>query len=164
MIFLAQSLDRFTPGVIGWTAIGVFTVIAIAAVTFTALNQGKKWFGRQPTFDEIIKTLLSVEDFKIYKEEQRLRNVGLEEQISNARHTFDERVNSDLKRTLETFEVIFRRGGERDQIVAKLRDTVSRLQERTETHLRKLDQYDTKLDNLLREVSAAAARGVKSAQ
>jgi len=164
MIFLAQSLDRFSPGAIGWTVIALVTALALAALVLVVLNQGRKFFGRQPTFNQILKTLLSVEDFQVYKEEQRLRNVGLEQQISAARHSFDERANSDLKRTLETFEVIFRRSGERDKTVATLRDTVSRLQERTETHLRKLDQYDTKLDNLLREVSRAAAAGVRSAQ
>jgi hypothetical protein len=50
-----------------------------------------------------------------------------------------------------------KRSAERDHVISELRDSMSRLQERTETHVRKLDSNDMKMDNLLREVSAAAA-------
>jgi hypothetical protein len=134
--------------------IGVVTLLATLALTL------KKLFGRQPSINEILSGLVSVKSLDGYKEEQRLRCVGLEKQISEARHAFDEVRMTDLKRNEETFTRIFALAETRDRDLGKMRDTISRLQERTETHLRKLDQYDTKLDNLLREVTAAAARGV----
>lgn len=146
----------FAANVLMWT--GVFTMFGSLALIV------KRLFGRQPSLNEILSGLVSVAALNEYKEEQRLRAVGLEKQISDARHNFDERANTDLARTMETFKEVFERGEQRDRDVARLRDTISRLQERTETHLRKLDQYDTKLDNLLREVSKAAAAGVRSAQ
>jgi hypothetical protein len=128
----------------------------------------KQLFRRQPSLNEILSGLVTTKSFDgwrdRYIEEQRLRCVGLEKQISDARHSFDERANTDLRRNEETFQKIFKIAESRDTEMGRIRDTISRLQERTETHLRKLDQYDTKLDTLLRDVSAAAARGVKSAQ
>jgi LPS O-antigen subunit length determinant protein (WzzB/FepE family) len=138
--------------------IGVITLIATLALTL------KKLFGRQPSLSEILSGLVTVKTLDGYKEEQRLRTLGLETQISAARHAFDARANSDLVRTQETFREIFGQIDQSDRMVGELSKDVSRLQERTETHLRKLDQYDTKLDNLLREVSRAAAAGVRSAQ
>ncbi|MCA1589706.1 MAG: hypothetical protein LC734_04805, partial [Acidobacteria bacterium] len=138
--------------------IGVITLLATLALTL------KKLFGRQPSLTEILSGLVSVKSLDGYKEEMRLRTVGLEKQISDARHSFDERANSDFVRFQKEFEAIAKRGDERDRTTQKLSNSVSQLQERTETHLRKLDQYDLKFDNLLREVSAAAARGVRQAQ
>lgn len=148
-MIVAEILDRFEPGAIGWTVMGVVAALGIVVLVLTALNQAKKFFGRQPTFDEIIKTLLSVDDFDIFKEEQRLRAVGLEKQISDARHSFDERANSDLKRNLETFEHMGKRNDDRDKAVAELRDSVSTLHERTATHVRSLDALFNKCDKLL---------------
>lgn len=133
---------------------------AIAGLTYTLL----KIFGRKPSLNEVLSGLVSVPKFKDYQEEQRLRCVGLEKQISEARHAFDEVRMTDLKRTEETFTTIFRLAEARDQSMGKMRDSISRLTERTDNHIRKLDQYDTKLDNLLRDVSAAAARGVRQGQ
>jgi DNA-binding protein H-NS len=138
--------------------IGIVTLLAGLALTL------KKLFGRQPSISEILSGLVSTKTLAEYREEQRLRCVGLEKQISDARHSFDEARMSDLRRNEESFSKIFQLAEQRDRDLGKMRDTISRLQERTETHLRKLDQYDTKLDNLLREVSAAASRGVRDAQ
>ena len=149
MIFFAQSLDRFTPGAIGWTVIGLASALSLAALILTVLILGRKWFGRQPTFDEIIKTLLSVEDFTDYQEEQRLRHRGLEEQISKVRHDTDERFSSDMVRADRIFKDIFRRGEARDQIVATLRDSMAAMQERTTQHIRQFDALFTKCDRLL---------------
>jgi hypothetical protein len=122
----------------------------------------KKLFGRAPSLNEILSGLVTTTSLDNYKEEQRLRSVGLEKQISDARHSFDARANTDLVRYEKAFQEVFSRGELRDKMVTELRDTVARLQERTETHLRKLDQYDTKLDNLLRDVSRAAQAGVRA--
>jgi uncharacterized FlaG/YvyC family protein len=142
--------------------IGVVTLLATLALTL------KKLFGRQPSINEILSGLVSVKAFDNWRdkhvEEQRLRCVGLEKQISDARHSFDERANSDLARTLETFKEIFNRGDQRDRDVRKISDTISRLQERTEAHVRKLDAYDQKFDAMLVKVTEAAARGVRQAQ
>lgn len=124
----------------------------------------KKLFGRQPSFGETLAKLVSIGRFDEYREEQRLRAKGLEAQISQARHSFDERANTDLFHCGKLFDGLINRMSSHDKVAADLRDSVSRLHERTETHLRKLDQYDTKLDNLLRDVSRAAAAGVRSAQ
>jgi hypothetical protein len=145
----------------------VLNVLFWSGVLATWIGAGvglKKLLGRQPSLNEILSGLVSTKSLEAYKEEQRLRCVGLEKQISDARHSFDERANTDLARTLQTFKEVFDRGEQRDKDVGRLRDTIARLQERTETHIRKLDQYDTKMDNLLREVSKAAARGVREAQ
>lgn len=146
----------FVLNVIAW--LGVATIAATFALTL------KKIFGRQPSLSEILSGLVSVKTLAEFKEEQRLRDVGLEKQISEARHSFDEVRMSDLARNEDTFKTIFRLSEQRDQSIGKMRDSISRLTERTESHIRKLDQYDTKMDNLLRDVSAAAARGVKQAQ
>jgi uncharacterized FlaG/YvyC family protein len=142
--------------------IGVVTLLATLALTL------KKLFGRQPSINEILSGLVSVKAFDNWRdkhvEEQRLRCVGLEKQISDARHSFDERANSDLARTLETFKEIVNRGDQRDRDVRKISDTISRLQERTEAHVRKLDAYDQKFDAMLVKVTEAAARGVRQAQ
>jgi hypothetical protein len=138
--------------------IGVLTLLATFALVL------KKLFGRQPSLTEILSGLVSVKTLAEYKEEIRLRTVGLEKQISDARHSFDERANSDLVRIEKTFREIFRRGEERDRAVASLSREMATLTERTENHLRKLDQYDQKLDNLLRDVTRAAAAGVRQGQ
>jgi hypothetical protein len=141
-----------------FAVIGIITLLATLALTL------KKLFGRQPGINEILSGLVSIKTLAEYKEEQRLRCLGIEKQVSDARHSFDKRANSDLVRIEQTFAKIFELGEMRDKDMGKMRDTISRLQERTETHIRKLDQYDGKMDNLLREVSAAAARGVREAQ
>jgi hypothetical protein len=146
----------FVLNAIAW--LGVATIAATLALTL------KKLFGRQPSLSEVLSGLVSTKALAEYKEEQRLRSVGLEKQISDARHSFDERANKDLVRTEQTFEKVFGLFTDRDRSMGKMRDSISALTERTESHLRKLDQYDTKLDNLLRDVSAAAARGVRQAQ
>jgi hypothetical protein len=131
----------FVLNVIAW--LGVATIAATFALTL------KKLFGRQPSLSEVLSGLVSVKTFVDHKEEQRLRSVGLEKQISDARHSFDERMNSDLVRIEKIFTEIFRRGDERDTIVGKLRDSMSRMHERTETHIRKFDQLDGKIDRLI---------------
>ena len=79
-----------------------------------------------------------------------IRCRGLEEQISKMRHDVDAALNT-------AFVAAELRGG----VITMMRDQVSRLQERTETHIRKLDQYDLKLDTLIRELPRAlrAANG-----
>lgn len=146
----------FVLNVIAW--LGVLTIAATFALTL------KKLFGRQPSLGEVLSGLVSVKTLAEYKEEQRLRCVGIEKQVSEARHAFDERVNSDLVRVEKTFETIFRLAEARDRDMGKMRDSISRLTERTDTHIRKLDQYDGKMDNLLTKVAEAAARGVRDAQ
>jgi hypothetical protein len=88
----------------------------------------------------------------------------LEKQISDARHSFDERANKDLVHVEKAFEKIYLLGEQRDRDMGKMRDSISKLTERTDSHIRKLDQYDGKMDNLLTKVSEAAARGVREAQ
>jgi hypothetical protein len=134
---------------LGW--IGVVTLLSTLALTL------KKLFGRQPSLSEILSGLVTVKSLDGYKEEQRLRCVGIEKQVSEARHAFDRVLNTDRVNTMKVIEELMQRGQARDHIVGELRDTISRLQERTESHVRKLDANDTKMDNLLREVSAAAA-------
>jgi hypothetical protein len=133
---------------------------AIAGLTYTIM----KIFGRKPSLTEVLSGLVDGKTFKDYKEEQRLRCVGLEKQISDARHSFDERANTDLARTLETFKEVFTRGEQRDRDMIKISGTINRLQERTEAHVRKLDAYDGKFDAMLVKVTEAAARGVRQAQ
>jgi len=131
----------FVLNAIAW--LGVATIAATLALTL------KKLFGRQPSLSEVLSGLVSTKTLAEYKEEQRLRSVGLEKQISEARHAFDERANSDLRRTLETFKEVFARGEQRDREMGKLRDSMSRIHERTETHIRKFDQLDGKIDRLI---------------
>lgn len=146
----------FVLNVIAW--LGVLTIAATFALTL------KKLFGRQPSLGEVLSGLVSVKTLDGYKEEQRLRCVGLEQQISAARHSFDERANKDLVRVEQTFEKIFKLGEARDRDMGKISATISRLQERTEAHVRKLDAYDGKFDTMLVKVTEAAARGVRQAQ
>lgn len=131
----------FAANVLMW--VGIVTMIASLALLL------KKLFGRQPSINEILSGLVSVGHLEDYKKEQHLRHRGLEEQISKVRHDTDERMNSDLKRTLESFQDIFRRGEERDVVIGRMRDSMSRLQERTETHIRKFDSLDAKMDRLI---------------
>jgi hypothetical protein len=146
----------FAANVLMW--LGILTMIGSLALIVRQLTR------RQPSLNEILSGLMTVKTFDGYKEEQRLRCVGLEKQISDARHSFDERSNTDLVRIEQTFGRIFKLGEQRDRDMGKFRDTISRLQERTETHIRKIDQFDGKLDNLLSKVSEAVARGERQAQ
>jgi hypothetical protein len=135
----------FVLNVIAW--LGVLTIAATLALTL------KKLFGRQPSLSEVLSGLVSTKTLAEYKEERRLREVGLEKQISEARHAFDARANSDLVRIEQTFERIFEAGEQRDREVRELAGLMARMQERTESHIRTLGQYDTKLDVLRREIS-----------
>jgi hypothetical protein len=146
----------FAANVFMWLGV-LLTAASLALVV-------KQLFRRQPSLSEILSGLMTVKSFDGYKEEQRLRDVGLEKQISEARHSFDERANQDLVRVEKTFEKIFQIAEQRDRDMGKMRDSISRLTERTDSHIRKLDQYDGKMDNLLAKVTEAAARGVREAQ
>jgi hypothetical protein len=134
---------------LGW--IGVVTLLATLALTL------KKLFGRQPSLSEILSGLVSTKTLAEYKEEVRLRTVGLEKQISDCRHAFDAALNTDRVNVAKMIDAVMERSVERDRVIASLSDSMSRLHERTESHVRKLDANDMKMDNLLREVSAAAA-------
>jgi hypothetical protein len=149
MNFLAQSLERFTPGAIGWTVMGVAAALSLAALVLTVLLLGRAWFRKQPTFHEILKTLMPVTDFEIYKEEQRRRDVGLETQISAARHAFDEALKADFVTNAREHKEILRRGDARDGIISTLRDSMAAMQERTATHIRQFDALFKKCDTLL---------------
>ena len=182
MMILAELLDRFSPGAIGWTVLGVLGFLGAYILVLLAIKVTRETFGKKPPMSSVLreiygkleelkqniekemKLLVVDKDLDEYKEEQRLRCVGLEKQISDARHSFDERANSDLRRTLETLKEITDRGEKRDLLFSGFSRHLAKIEERTETHLRKLDQYDSKFDNLLRDVSAATARGVRSAQ
>jgi hypothetical protein len=182
MPLFADIWDHFTNNGIAVVVLGAIGLLTVYVLAVQAIKVTRETFGRQPPMASILreinrkleevqkkiaqdmKLLVPVAELTEYKEEVRLRCVGLEKQISDARHSFDERANSDLKRTLETFDQIVQRGERRDEIVTGLSRVVSRLQERTESHLRKFDQYDTKMDNLLTKVAEAAARGVRSAR
>lgn len=143
----------FEPWILNFFAIcGGLLLLASLALTI------KKLLGRTPSLDEVLSGLVTTKTLDEYKEEQRLRDKGLEIQISDARHSFDARANSDLKRNLEMFTDVQRRGEQRDTAIAEMERTIARLQERTESHLRKLDSNDTKMDNLLAQVSAATAQ------
>jgi hypothetical protein len=143
------TMEPWLLNALGW--IGVITLLATLALTL------KKLFGRQPSLTEILSGLVTTKSLDGYKEEQRLRCVGLEKQISEARHQFDGVLNTDRVNTMKMFEDILHRATKRDAIMDDMRDAMSRLQERTEAHVRKLDANDMKMDTLLREVSAAAA-------
>lgn len=149
MMFLAQT---FTPPPAGseWSwilnALAWLSVIALIATLALAL---KKLFGRDPSFNQTIAGLATAAALEDYKKEQHLRNRGLEEQISKIRHDFDARANSDMvaieRRAQELFNQIKTEAAE----ARELGRTVTRLEERTETHIRKLDQNDARLDGLL---------------
>lgn len=111
----------------------------------------------QPFIVSLEEKFVSAENFADHKEEARLRAVGLEKQISDARHSFDERANTDLRRTLETFADVFKRIENNEKAIGAVDRIVGQMEERTQTHIRQLDANDTKMNTLLREVSAAAA-------
>ena len=138
----------FVLNVLFW--MGVLSLAATLTLTL------KKLFGRQPSLNEVLGGLISVKAFDAYREEMRLRCLGLEKQISDARHEFDERSNSDLVHADQRFREILDLSEKRSVESQSLIKTVSRLEERTESHIRKLDQYDGKLDNLLKEVTRHA--------
>lgn len=144
----------FAANVLMW--VGILTMLA----SFTLVM--KKLLGRAPSLNEILTGLVTCASLEDYKKEQHLRHRGLEEQISALRHDTDARQNSDLVRTEKTLAEIFVRLGERERTFGEMRDQISRLAERTETHIRKLDQYDTKLDNLLKDVGRLASRSRNS--
>jgi hypothetical protein len=121
----------FVLNAIAW--LGVLTIAATFALTL------KKLFGRRPPLDEILSGLVTVASLKEFREEQGRRDAGLETQIA-AVH--DE--------TETAFNAAFTREGDRERDIREMRDILSRLQERTETHIRKLDQYDGRFDLLLR--------------
>lgn len=164
MSFFAQSLDRFTPGAIGWTVIGIASALSVAVLVLTVLLLGRAWFRKQPTFNEILKTLLPVADFEKYREEQRIRDVGLETQISVARHAFDAALKTDFVANAREHTEIIRRGDARDQIIATLRDSMSAMQERTATHIRQFDALFKKCDTLLERLPHEGRRYPKTEQ
>lgn len=129
-----------------WGAIGVLSATALILVVIV---NWKKAFGRVPSLDVIISGLMTAKEFESYKQEQHLRDRGLEEQIGKVRHD-----------TSDALMGVISRSEERDKEMRVISGTIERLQERTETHIRKIDQFDGKIDNLLKEV-AQAARSVK---
>lgn len=140
----------FAANVLMW--VGILTMLASFALVM------KKLFGRHPSLNDVLSGLVNCATLDDYKKEQHLRHRGLEEQISALRHDTDARQNTDLVRAEKTFAELFARLGERERQLGEMRDQISRLAERTETHIRKLDQYDTKLDNLLKDVGRVAAQ------
>ncbi len=102
----------------------------------------KKAFGRQPSLNAVLAGLVSVPALDEYKKDQDKRFIGLESQINSLRKEMREEYNHSKHQ-----------GEERRNEIQALRDQVSRLQERTETHIRKLDQIDNKLDAIWRNVS-----------
>lgn len=97
----------------------------------------KKLVGRQPSLNQVLSGLVTVAGLDDYKKEQHLRNRGIEEQVGALRHEIKNEYNSASLRAEE-----------RRHEIAQLRDQVSRLSERTETHVRKLDQMDGKIDRI----------------
>jgi TolA-binding protein len=116
--------------------------LAVLTLLATLALQAKKLFGRQPSLDSILSGLVTVGVLEDFKGEQHRRARGLEEQISKLRHDVDAALNSSIVRE-----------GERGKEIQTMRDIVARLQERTETHIRKLDRYDDRFDRMLREWS-----------
>lgn len=121
----------FVLNVIAW--LGVMTIAATFILTL------KKLFGRQPSLSSVLSGLITVAVLKEFKEEQVRRDAGLEAQIAAVHDETD-----------TAFNAAFAREGDRERDIREMRDILSRLQERTETHIRKLDQYDSRFDRLLR--------------
>lgn len=117
---------------------GLLGLLSIAALILSVIVQYKKAFGRVPSLDHIIAGLMTAKAFEDFKEEQRLRHRGLEEQIGKVRHDTSDALMSAMNR-----------GEERDKEIREMGRMIERLQERTETHLRKLDSFDGKLDRLI---------------
>jgi hypothetical protein len=129
----------FVLNAIAW--LGVLTIAATFALTL------KKLFGRRPPLDEILSGLVSTKSLKDHQEEQHLRHRGLEEQIGKVRHDTSDALMAALKR-----------GEERDRLISGLTEVISRLQERTENHIRKFDQLDSKLDRALERIGQRGQR------
>jgi hypothetical protein len=129
---------------------GLGGLLLIALLVLSVIYFWKQVFGRQPSLNSTISGLITHGAFTEFKKEMHIRCRGLEEQISKMRHDVDAALNT-------AFVAAELRGG----VITMMRDQVSRLQERTETHIRKLDQYDLKLDTLIRELPRAlrAANG-----
>lgn len=138
----------FVLNVIAW--LGVATIAATLALTL------KKLFGRQPSLTEVLSGLVTLKSLEDFKKEKHIRERGLEEQISKLRHDLDRALTEALQR--ETV---------RERTIQEMRDAVSRLHERTETHIRMLDQYDKKIGTLFERIGEAAqlaTRAVQAAQ
>lgn len=144
--FQTPREDTIAPWLLNAFAwIGFILILATLALTL------KKLFGRQPSLSEVLSGLVTVKTLDGYKEEQRLRCLGLEKQISDARHSFDEALKSDLVRSERIFAEIF-------QSIGTMRDSVSRLQERTETHIRQFDSLSQKLDRTIERLPHSGRR------
>lgn len=135
----------FAANVLMWC--GILTMLASLALLL------KKLFGRAPSLTEVLSGLVTTKALVDYKEDQRLRSVGLEKQISSIRHDLDKSLTESLQRE-ET----------RAKAIQEMRDSVSRLQERTETHIRTLDRYDQRFEALLQRISDAASLATKAVQ
>jgi hypothetical protein len=129
----------FVLNAIAW--LGVLTIAATFALTL------KKLFGRRPPLDEILSGLVSVKSLNDFQQEQHNRHRGMEEQISKLRHD-----------TSDALMTAINRGENRDRLISGLHEVISRLQERTENHIRKFDQLDSKLDRALERIGQRGQR------
>ena len=154
--FVCASLTSLTrlavmpaPGTEWPFVLNVLFWLGVISLLLTIWLTIKKIAARNPSLNEVLSGLVSVSTMKEYKEEVRLRCVGLEKQISDARHSFDEALKTDFTANEKRFEVIFRLIAEHDKRNEEFLKANAELQERTRTHVREFDNIKGQIERML---------------
>ncbi len=126
------------PDLVGRVIWALIAIAAVVVLVLTGIVQWKKAFGRAPPLNEILAGLVSEQTMNEYKKEATRVSDGVSNEITKLR--------VEVK---EEYKAAEERAEERRQELIAMRDQVSKLQERTETHIRQLDKLDGKVDRLL---------------
>jgi hypothetical protein len=170
---IAQIPSTPPPGIGEWLRI-VLYIVGVLLILLKAWEAAEKRFGHNPPIDHVIeqvnvnlKGLTPLKDFEARNEEQRLRDVGLEKQISEVRHevptikqfaqTEDDHLRVDVKNSLDALrKEIIDANNARSRSVGNLHEQLKAAEIKlaavdadNKTLMRKTDSMDNKIDRLL---------------
>lgn len=148
---LARLAVLPSPGTEWPFVLNVLFWLGVVSLILTIWLTIKKIAARNPSLNEVLSGLVSNKTFDDYKKEQHVRDRGLEIQISDARHSFDETHKTDFVANEKRFEVVFRLISEHDKRNEEFLRANAELQERTKTHIREFDSIKGQIERMLRD-------------
>lgn len=160
-IFIAQGLPEQTAlsKEAIFVLVGLLSLLGGYALILTVISGHRKVFGRNPPLEEDLnrvelnlKGFTSVKEFEALREEARLRAVGLEKQISTARHDFAKEMEGLAKNARADYEETSDHLTKLAEEVVKTRVTIGALDERTKNVAGTVHNFDAKLNTLLARI------------
>jgi chromosome segregation ATPase len=159
---------------VGYVLWGLIGILGVVVLVFTAVEKGRRVFGRVPPLNDVIAGLATIKDLNAIntsleeikeslktkidqkemeasaadredlRRELNARSKGLELQISDIRH------KAASKDDLNT--VNLRAEAYRHEVL-EVRDQVNRLHERTEEHIRKFDRLSNQMERWIERLT-----------